>query len=179
MLQQISCLDQEDYIISGPFSALTLKMQLLSQQVIDFQLILTFTIPLVNVKSRMIKAYHFHTRMSTLLFGIICLKQASPQPQYTHISLINWWQWSFSEDPFLFTFICLLIKSAPVVIHHLLCDRLCGFEPFFDDRGDQYMFKRILNCEYEFVSPWWDNVSLNAKDLVSHSDTGIKNKNMQ
>uniref|UniRef100_A0A673W5Z2 Calcium/calmodulin-dependent protein kinase IV n=1 Tax=Salmo trutta TaxID=8032 RepID=A0A673W5Z2_SALTR len=43
---------------------------------------------------------------------------------------------------------------------------LCGFEPFFDDRGDQYMFKRILNCEYEFVSPWWDNVSLNAKDLV-------------
>uniref|UniRef100_A0A4W5QCV8 Calcium/calmodulin-dependent protein kinase type IV n=1 Tax=Hucho hucho TaxID=62062 RepID=A0A4W5QCV8_9TELE len=43
---------------------------------------------------------------------------------------------------------------------------LCGFEPFFDERGDQYMFKRILNCEYEFVSPWWDNVSLNAKDLV-------------
>uniref|UniRef100_A0AAY5KK97 Protein kinase domain-containing protein n=1 Tax=Esox lucius TaxID=8010 RepID=A0AAY5KK97_ESOLU len=43
---------------------------------------------------------------------------------------------------------------------------LCGFEPFFDERGDQYMFKRILNCEYEFVSPWWDNVSINAKDLV-------------
>ncbi|XP_055719212.1 calcium/calmodulin-dependent protein kinase type IV-like isoform X1 [Salvelinus fontinalis] len=43
---------------------------------------------------------------------------------------------------------------------------LCGFEPFFDERGDQYMFKRILNCEYEFVSPWWDNVSFNAKDLV-------------
>lgn len=28
------------------------------------------------------------------------------------------------------------------------------------------MFKRILNCEYDFVSPWWDDVSLNAKDLV-------------
>ncbi|TRY54322.1 hypothetical protein DNTS_021299 [Danionella cerebrum] len=48
----------------------------------------------------------------------------------------------------------------------LTCGLLCGFEPFFDERGDQYMFKRILNCEYEFVSPWWDNVSLNAKDLV-------------
>ncbi|KPP69201.1 calcium/calmodulin-dependent protein kinase type IV-like [Scleropages formosus] len=51
---------------------------------------------------------------------------------------------------------------------------LCGFEPFFDERGDQYMFKKILNCEYEFVSPWWDDVSLNAKDLVrpetSHGD---------
>lgn len=45
--------------------------------------------------------------------------------------------------------------------------RLCGFEPFYDERGDQYMFKRILNCEYDFVSPWWDDVSLNAKDLVS------------
>ncbi|KAJ7417694.1 calcium/calmodulin dependent protein kinase IV [Willisornis vidua] len=44
--------------------------------------------------------------------------------------------------------------------------RLCGFEPFYDERGDQYMFKRILNCEYDFVSPWWDDVSLNAKDLV-------------
>ncbi|XP_043920410.1 calcium/calmodulin-dependent protein kinase type IV [Protopterus annectens] len=43
---------------------------------------------------------------------------------------------------------------------------LCGFEPFFDERGDQYMFKRILNCDYDFVSPWWDDVSLNAKDLV-------------
>ncbi|XP_078422345.1 calcium/calmodulin-dependent protein kinase type IV isoform X3 [Cetorhinus maximus] len=43
---------------------------------------------------------------------------------------------------------------------------LCGFEPFYDERGDQYMFKRILNCDYDFVSPWWDEVSINAKDLV-------------
>ncbi|XP_069748873.1 calcium/calmodulin-dependent protein kinase type IV isoform X2 [Narcine bancroftii] len=45
---------------------------------------------------------------------------------------------------------------------------LCGFEPFYDERGDQYMYKRILNCTYDFVSPWWDEVSLNAKDLVSN-----------
>lgn len=31
------------------------------------------------------------------------------------------------------------------------------------------MYSRILNCDYEFVSPWWDEVSLNAKDLVSPS----------
>ncbi|CAJ0928526.1 unnamed protein product [Ranitomeya imitator] len=48
----------------------------------------------------------------------------------------------------------------------LSSSRLCGFEPFYDERGDQYMFKRILNCDYDFVSPWWDDVSLNAKDLV-------------
>ncbi|XP_071982667.1 calcium/calmodulin-dependent protein kinase type IV-like isoform X2 [Engystomops pustulosus] len=43
---------------------------------------------------------------------------------------------------------------------------LCGFEPFFDARGDQYMYSRILNCDFEFISPWWDEISLNAKDLV-------------
>ncbi|OXB79495.1 UNVERIFIED_CONTAM: hypothetical protein H355_013891 [Colinus virginianus] len=43
---------------------------------------------------------------------------------------------------------------------------LCGFEPFYDERGEQYIYKRTLNCEYDFVSPWWDDVSLNAKDLV-------------
>ncbi|KAM8960452.1 calcium/calmodulin-dependent protein kinase type IV-like [Pelodytes ibericus] len=43
---------------------------------------------------------------------------------------------------------------------------LCGFEPFFDPRGDQYMYSKILNCDYEFISPWWDEISLNAKDLV-------------
>lgn len=32
------------------------------------------------------------------------------------------------------------------------------------------MYSRILNCDYEFVSPWWDEVSLNAKDLVSFSN---------
>ncbi|KAK0150576.1 Calcium/calmodulin-dependent protein kinase type IV [Merluccius polli] len=53
--------------------------------------------------------------------------------------------------------------SVGVVLYILLC----GFEPFFDPRGDQYMYSRILNCDYEFVSPWWDEVSLNAKDLVS------------
>lgn len=25
------------------------------------------------------------------------------------------------------------------------------------------MFQRILRCDYEFVSPWWDEVSENAK----------------
>ncbi|XP_044139393.1 calcium/calmodulin-dependent protein kinase type IV-like isoform X1 [Bufo gargarizans] len=43
---------------------------------------------------------------------------------------------------------------------------LCGFEPFFDVRGDQYMYSRILTRDFKFLSPWWDEISLNAKDLV-------------
>ena len=41
--------------------------------------------------------------------------------------------------------------------------RLCGFEPFYDERGDQAMFQRILKCEFEYVEPWWDDISLSAK----------------
>uniref|UniRef100_A0A673L116 Calcium/calmodulin-dependent protein kinase type IV-like n=1 Tax=Sinocyclocheilus rhinocerous TaxID=307959 RepID=A0A673L116_9TELE len=59
--------------------------------------------------------------------------------------------------------------DAPLKIADFGLSKIVDDQPFFDDRGDQYMFKRILNCEYEFVSPWWDNVSLNAKDLVSKS----------
>ncbi|XP_062517007.1 calcium/calmodulin-dependent protein kinase type IV-like [Corticium candelabrum] len=44
---------------------------------------------------------------------------------------------------------------------------LCGFEPFYSDRGDTAIYARILKCDYEFLSPYWDDVSLNAKDLIS------------
>lgn len=48
------------------------------------------------------------------------------------------------------------------VISYIL---LCGYEPFMAD-NDNEMFKRILKCDYKFDSPWWDDVSENAKDLV-------------
>ena len=44
-----------------------------------------------------------------------------------------------------------------------LITRLCGFEPFYSDRGDTAIYARILKCDYEFLSPYWDDVSLNAK----------------
>jgi len=42
---------------------------------------------------------------------------------------------------------------------------LCGFEPFYDG-SETAMFQKILKCNYEFSSPYWDKVSENAKDLV-------------
>ena len=29
------------------------------------------------------------------------------------------------------------------------------------------MFQKILKCDYEFISPWWDPVSINAKVWTS------------
>jgi calcium/calmodulin-dependent protein kinase-4 len=43
---------------------------------------------------------------------------------------------------------------------------LCGYEPFYSD-NEAEMFKKILKCDYMFDSPWWDDVSDNAKDLIS------------
>ncbi|XP_069818524.1 calcium/calmodulin-dependent protein kinase type IV-like isoform X3 [Dendropsophus ebraccatus] len=73
-----------------------------------------------------------------------------------------------------------LLKIAPEILHGspygpevdmwsvgvITYILLCGFEPFFDARGDQYVYSRILSCDFEFMSPWWDDISLNAKDLV-------------
>ncbi|KAG1652134.1 Calcium/calmodulin-dependent protein kinase type IV [Nymphon striatum] len=55
------------------------------------------------------------------------------------------------------------IWSAGVIGYILLC----GFEPFYDEQGDQAMLRKIVRGEYEFISPWWDEVSLIAKDLIS------------
>ncbi|KAM4707837.1 calcium/calmodulin-dependent protein kinase type IV-like [Discoglossus pictus] len=45
---------------------------------------------------------------------------------------------------------------------------LCGFEPFYDPRGDKYAYSKILSCDYEFASPWWDEISPNSKHVVQH-----------
>ena len=36
--------------------------------------------------------------------------------------------------------------------------RLCGYPPFYDE-NDAELFKQILRAEYEFDSPYWDEIS--------------------
>ena len=42
---------------------------------------------------------------------------------------------------------------------------LCGFPPFYNE-NNQALFEAIKNCDYEFPSPYWDNISEDAKDLI-------------
>jgi calcium/calmodulin-dependent protein kinase I len=42
---------------------------------------------------------------------------------------------------------------------------LCGFPPFYDD-DNEVLFKLIQEGSYDFPSPYWENVSENAKDLI-------------
>ena len=40
-----------------------------------------------------------------------------------------------------------------------LCfNSLCGYPPFYDE-NDSKLFEQILKAEYEFDSPYWDDIS--------------------
>jgi len=44
---------------------------------------------------------------------------------------------------------------------------LCGYPPFYDE-NDSELFRQILKAEYEFDSPYWDEISESAKDFIRH-----------
>lgn len=42
---------------------------------------------------------------------------------------------------------------------------LCGYPPFYNE-NDGRLFDSIMAGQYEFHSPYWDNISNQAKDLI-------------
>ncbi len=44
---------------------------------------------------------------------------------------------------------------------------LCGFPPFYDE-SIQVLTEKVARGQYTFLSPWWDDISKQAQDLVSH-----------
>mmetsp|Transcript_23738 Transcript_23738/g.23425 ORF Transcript_23738/g.23425 Transcript_23738/m.23425 type:complete len:84 (+) Transcript_23738:142-393(+) len=47
----------------------------------------------------------------------------------------------------------------------LLYILLCGFPPFYDEDED-VLFEKIKSGRYDFPSPSWDNISIEAKEIV-------------
>ncbi|XP_052125564.1 serine/threonine-protein kinase GA29083 isoform X2 [Frankliniella occidentalis] len=57
------------------------------------------------------------------------------------------------------------VWAAGVILYILLC----GFPPFVSTTNDQEeLFTRILAARFAFTSPYWDDISDSAKDLVAH-----------
>lgn len=57
------------------------------------------------------------------------------------------------------------VWAAGVILYILLC----GFPPFVSATNDQEeLFTRILAARFAFTSPYWDDISDSAKDLVAH-----------
>lgn len=50
------------------------------------------------------------------------------------------------------------------VISYIL---LCGYPPFYDE-NDANLFAQILKGEFEFDSPYWDEISGSAKDFIKN-----------
>ncbi|KAM9429681.1 calcium/calmodulin-dependent protein kinase type 1 isoform 2-T2 [Salvelinus alpinus] len=44
---------------------------------------------------------------------------------------------------------------------------LCGYPPFYDE-SESHMYRQIIKAEYEFDSPYWDEISNSAKDFIPH-----------
>lgn len=44
---------------------------------------------------------------------------------------------------------------------------LCGYPPFYDE-NDANLFAQIVKGDFEFDSPYWDDISDSAKDFISH-----------
>lgn len=44
---------------------------------------------------------------------------------------------------------------------------LCGFPPFYDE-SIEVLTEKVAKGQYTFLSPWWDDISSSAKDLISN-----------
>ncbi|KAI6035237.1 kinase-like domain-containing protein, partial [Pisolithus orientalis] len=44
---------------------------------------------------------------------------------------------------------------------------LCGFPPFYDE-SINVLTEKVARGYYTFLSPWWDDISYSAKDLIQH-----------
>ncbi|KAI2605555.1 CAMK/CAMK1 protein kinase [Hypoxylon sp. NC1633] len=44
---------------------------------------------------------------------------------------------------------------------------LCGFPPFYDE-SIEILTEKVAKGQYTFLSPWWDDISKSAQDLISH-----------
>ncbi|KIK65430.1 hypothetical protein GYMLUDRAFT_38887 [Collybiopsis luxurians FD-317 M1] len=44
---------------------------------------------------------------------------------------------------------------------------LCGFPPFYDE-SINVLTEKVARGYYTFLSPWWDDISVSAKDLITH-----------
>ncbi|KAK5709472.1 MAPK-activated protein kinase Srk1 [Elasticomyces elasticus] len=53
------------------------------------------------------------------------------------------------------------------VLGCVLYTLLCGFPPFYNE-SIQVLTEKVARGQHTFLSPWWDDISKSAQDLVSH-----------
>ncbi|KNC53945.1 CAMK/CAMK1 protein kinase [Thecamonas trahens ATCC 50062] len=90
--------------------------------------------------------------LSKIVGEDVTLKTACGSPYYVAPEVLNDSTYTFSAD----------VWSCGVILYTLLC----GFPPFYSENYTE-LFELIKRGMYEFPTPYWDNISEGAKDLVS------------
>eukprot|EP01120_Amphizonella_sp_Union-15-10_P010188 TRINITY_DN4049_c0_g1_i1.p1 TRINITY_DN4049_c0_g1~~TRINITY_DN4049_c0_g1_i1.p1 ORF type:complete len:492 (-),score=99.60 TRINITY_DN4049_c0_g1_i1:94-1569(-) len=84
-------------------------------------------------------------------FGQEALKTSCGTPDYVAPEVLRGMPYDNSVD----------VWAIGVVTYILLC----GFPPFYGE-NDQQIFEKILNVQFTFPTPDWDNISNEAKDFI-------------
>ena len=67
----------------------------------------------------------------------------------------------------------LILFFFLIILGVIIYIMLCGFPPFMGQDTNE-TFKKIKALSFSFPSPWWDEVSNSAKDLICHClDPGL------
>jgi len=85
------------------------------------------------------------------IFDTEYMKTACGTPGYVAPEILNATGYGSAVD----------MWSAGVILYILLC----GYPPFYND-NDAKLFESIMAANYHFHSPYWDNISKEAKDVI-------------
>jgi calcium/calmodulin-dependent protein kinase I len=91
------------------------------------------------------------------------LTQSCGTPEYVAPEIIDGLSYTEKVD----------VWSAGVIVYILLC----GFPPFYGD-SDEELYDKISRGKFEFLVPYWNNVSNEAKDLIQKMLTVNPNKRL-
>lgn len=65
--------------------------------------------------------------------------------------------------------LCLGLSEASLITNDVIkCCSLCGYPPFYEE-SESRLFSKIMKAQYEFDSPFWDDISESGKDVKSRS----------
>lgn len=65
---------------------------------------------------------------------------------------------------------CLWPGCSRMMMQLFKCRRLCGYPPFYEE-SETRLFSKIMKAQYEFDSPFWDDISESGNCIISDTSS--------